>query len=151
MFQYQEGVGSHFMYRQICYVECYKDTPMLSLLQTQRLWAIHICIESWLSVTFNRSFSSGPLAICKQLEPGRERNVRKCVWLGMSCFPESLPRVGKPRKAEAGTSPSSMATHQTPVLAAWPRFPSWDQKGLITLSSFLLPHFLISSLAQPLS
>lgn len=37
------------------------------------------CIESWLSGIFNRSLSSPPLAICEQLETGRERNVRKCV------------------------------------------------------------------------
>lgn len=32
--------------------------------------------------------------------------MRKCVRLGMSRFPEPLPRPGKPRKADAGTFPT---------------------------------------------
>lgn len=89
------------------------------------------------------------LSICQPHISGwrqwRERNVRKCVWLGTSRFPESVPRAGKPRMAETGSLPCCfpplMAFPIKCPCSAWPRFPAWCLGRAAPVFYFLLfPH-----------
>lgn len=85
----------------------------------------------------------------------RERNVRKCVWLGTSRFPESVPRAGKPRMAETGSLPCcfppSMAFPIKCPCSVWPRFSAWCLGPAAPAFYFLLfSHPFISRRARSL-
>lgn len=70
--------------------------------------------------------------------------------LGCLVFQNPCQGLARPERQRLAPIHPLWPTHQTPVLEAWPRFPGWDQKGLIGLLPSLFSHLLIPSLAQPL-